>query len=92
VFEILLRGKQPLILVLARGMKTRWVSEIEKAVKENRLLVISPSEQEIKRVTRETAELRNKKIIGISDKIIVGYKSKNGQLEKLLNGIVYEQL
>ncbi len=56
VFEILLKGKQPLILVLARGMKTRWETAIEKAVNENRLLVISPFKKEIKRVTRETAE------------------------------------
>lgn len=92
VFEILLKGKQPLILVLARSMKTRWKPEIEYAVNEKRLLVISPFEIETKRVTRETAEIRNKKIIEISDKIIVGYKSKNGQLEKLLKRIEYEQL
>ncbi|MDY0104008.1 MAG: hypothetical protein RBS07_13820 [Lentimicrobium sp.] len=92
VFEILLKGKQPLILVLARSMKTRWEPEIEDAVNENRLLVISPFEKETKRVTRETAEIRNKKIIEISDKIIVGYKSKNGQLDKLLKRIEYEQL
>ena len=92
VFEILLKGKQSLILVLARGMKTRWEPEIEKAVKENRLLVISPFERETKRVTRETAEIRNKKIIEISDKIVLGYKSKNGQLEKLIKRIEYEQL
>ena len=92
VFEILLKGKQPLILLIARSMKTRWEPEIEKAVNEKRLLIISPFEQEIKRVTRETAEIRNKKIIEISDKIIVGYKTKNGQLEKLLKQIEYEQL
>ena len=92
VFEILLKAKQPLILALARGMKKRWKPEIERAVKENRLLVISPFEEKIKRVTRETAEIRNKEIIEISDIIMVGYKSKNGQLEKLLNGIKFEQM
>ena len=92
VFEILLKGKKALILVLARGLKTRWMPDIEKAVEENRLLVISPFQKEVKRVTRETAEIRNKKIIEISDKIVLGYKSKNGQLEKLLKGIEYEQL
>ena len=92
VFEILLKGKQPLILVLARGMKTRWDPAIIKAVNEKRLLVISPFEKETKRVTRKTAEIRNKKIIEISDKIMVGYKSKNGQLKKLLKRIEYEQL
>ena len=92
VFEILLKGKQPLILVLARGMKTRWETTIEKAVDENRILVISPFEKEIKRVTRDTAKKRNKEILKICDKIIVGYKTKNGQLEELLNERIYEQL
>jgi hypothetical protein len=59
-------------------------SQIEKAVIENRLLVVSPFEKETKRVTRETAEIRNKTIIEICDNIIVGYKSKNGQLDNLI--------
>lgn len=92
VFGILLKGNQPLILVLARKMKTRWEPEIEKAVKQDRLLVVSPFNQSIKRVTRKTAEQRNRKIIEISDRIIVGYKTKNGQLDKLLNGIQFENI
>ena len=68
----MLKGKQPLTLVLARNMKTRWEPEIEKAVSEKRLLVISHFEKKTKRVTRETAEIRNKKIIVISNNIIVG--------------------
>ncbi|MCD6596585.1 MAG: hypothetical protein J7L04_02785 [Bacteroidales bacterium] len=86
VFEILLKGKQPLILVLARGMKIRWNPEIEKAVNAERLLIISPFKTEIKRVTRKTAKVRNEKIVDISNKIVVGYKTENGQLDKLLNG------
>ena len=92
VFEILLKGKQPLILVLARGMKTNWEPAIEKAVNEKRLLIISPFEKETKRITRETAKTRNEEIIEICNKIVVGYKSKNGQLENLLNGKKHEQL
>lgn len=92
VFDILLKGKQPLILVLARKMKTRWESEIEKAVKQERLLVLSTFDQSIKRVTRETAEKRNRKIIEISDHITVGYKTENGQLDKLLKGKKYKPI
>ncbi len=92
VFEILLKGEQPLILVIARGMKTNWEPVIEKAVNEKRLLVISPFEKEVKRVTRETAKKRNEKILKICDKIVVGYKTKNGQLEELLNERNCEQL
>ncbi len=92
VFEILLKGDQPLILVLARGMKTNWEPEIEKAINENRLLVVSPFEKETKRVTRDTAETRNRKMIELSDHIIVGYKTAGGQLDRLLNGHKYENL
>ena len=87
VFEILIRGKQPLILVLPRSMKTRWEPEIETALSENRLLIVSPfSDGEAKRITRETAAQKNKTIIEISDNIVVGYKTPGGQLDGLLFG------
>ncbi len=92
VFEILLKGKQPLILFLARGMKSRWELQIEKAVKDNRLLVISPFAKEIKRITRKTAEKRNEKMIDMSDKVAAGFITPNGQLDKLLEEGNYELL
>jgi len=92
VFEILLKGKQPLILVLARGLKTKWEMEIEKAVNKNQLLVISPFKKERKRITRETAIAKNEAIIEFADQIVLGYASKNGQLESLLNDKLYEKL
>lgn len=72
VFEILLKGNQPLILVLARGMKLRWEKEIEKEVNKGRLLVISPFGNEVARVARATARIRNQKIIEISEGISGG--------------------
>jgi hypothetical protein len=84
VFEILLKGSQPLILVLARGVKSRWERVIEQAVEQHRLLVISPFEKEIKRVTRDTAKIRNQRIIEMCDELVVGYATKGGQLEALL--------
>ena len=86
VFEILLKGNQPLILVLARGMKKRWEPEIRKAIAENRLMVISPFSEKDKRVTRDKAAIRNKLIIELADHIVVGYVSEGGQLEQLLLG------
>jgi predicted Rossmann fold nucleotide-binding protein DprA/Smf involved in DNA uptake len=84
VFEILLKGDQPLVLVLPRGLKKRWdkiwLNEIEKG----RLLIVSPFMKDITRVTRETATRKNETIIGLSDQITVGYKSINGQLDTLL--------
>ena len=92
VFEILLRGKQPLVVVLARGMKKRWQPEVIKAVEANRLLVVSPFDENIKRVTRITAKKKNETIIELGNSIVVGYATEGGQLEELLKGVGYEVL
>jgi len=92
VFEILLKGKQPLILVLPRSLKKIWEPEILLAINENRLLVVSPFVEKHNRITRENAIKKNETIISLADKIVVAYKTKNGQLENLLNGKKHEQL
>ncbi len=93
VFEILLRGKQPLILVLPRSMKSRWEPDIETALSENRLLIISPfPDGEAMRITRETAAQKNKTIIQLSDHIVVGYKTPGGQLDGLLENAEFTNL
>lgn len=92
VFEILLKGKQPLILVLPRGMKKRWEPEIVTAIDANRLLLISPFDTSISRITRETAEKKNETIISLADEIVVGFVGTEGQLAKLLQNQKYAQL
>lgn len=84
VFNILLKGKQPIILVLARGMKMHWPQEIKAAVKKERLLVISPFEKSITRTTQETANIRNKYMIEIADETYMPYYTPNGNLDKLI--------
>jgi predicted Rossmann fold nucleotide-binding protein DprA/Smf involved in DNA uptake len=84
VFEILLRGNQPLILVLARGMKKRWDILIHKALKENRLLIISLFPEKENRVTHQLAEKRNRFIFDLCEKTHIPYAQPNGLLEKLI--------
>jgi predicted Rossmann fold nucleotide-binding protein DprA/Smf involved in DNA uptake len=84
VLDILLKGSQPIIIVLARGLKKLIEPKIKKAIEENRVLVITQFEPEIKRITKENALLRNKQIIDLSDDIYIPYASKNGLLEKIL--------
>lgn len=81
VFQILLRGNQPLILMLARGLKTRLDPEIQQAVEKNRLLIIAPFTKETKRVTENTAVIRNKLMIDLADSITVGHITIGGHLE-----------
>ncbi len=84
VLHYLLKGTQPLIMVLARGMKQKWSSEIKEVLDNKRLLIISPFDLLVKRITNETAHKRNKYIIEISDKLKIPYVSKTGYLNKLL--------
>jgi len=92
VFEILLKGKQPLILVIPRKMKKRWETEIIKALEQKRLLIISPFGSETNRITKETAWVKNKTIIDLSERMVIGYKTESGQLDELLKGKKYESL
>jgi hypothetical protein len=87
VLHYLLKGKQPIILALARGLKEIVEPEFIKPLEQGRLLIISPFDKTIKRVTEQTAEIRNKLMTELADNITVGFASAGGQLEKLLSNI-----
>jgi len=91
VFDILIKGTQPLILVLARGMKKRWPKEIKNAVEQKRLLIISPFDKSITHITQETANKRNIIMVDIADEVFLAYAVKDGNLDKLLKGIKQKQ-
>lgn len=84
VFQILLRGNQPLILMLARGLMKRLEPEIQQAVEKNRLLIIAPFTKETKRVTENTAAIRNKLMIELADCVTVGHITTGGHLDRLI--------
>ena len=84
VLHYLLKGKQPIMLALARGLKEKVEPDFEKHLEQGKLLIISPFDKTTKRVTELTAETRNKLMIDLADNITIGYASASGQLEKLL--------
>ncbi len=84
VFDILLKGEQPLIMARARGMPKRFPPLVKQAIEKGRPLVISPFPENISRPTARTCASRNQYIVDIADEIIVAYASKGGALEKLL--------
>lgn len=85
VFDILIKGKQPIILVLARGLFKRWDKRIMNFINENRLLIISQFADKVKRPTYETGIKRNNLIAEISDKIFIAYATKGGNVESIRN-------
>lgn len=84
VLHYLLKGNQPIIIALARGLKEKIEPELIKPLEEGRILIISPFDKTVKRVTEQTAEIRNKMMIELANNITVGYASKGGKLEALL--------
>lgn len=87
VLHYLLKGKQPIILALARGLKEKLESEFEKPIEEGRLLIITPFDKNVKRVTEETAQKRNELMISLANQITIGFASEGGQLEELLKKV-----
>lgn len=55
VLHYLLKGTQPIIVALAREVKDNLELEFIEPVKQNRLLIISPFDENVKRVTEQTA-------------------------------------
>jgi hypothetical protein len=87
VFHYLLKGKQPVIMALARGLKDKMEPEIKNAINSRRLLIVTPLEKEVRRVTTAKAETRNRFMIELADDILIGFISKTGTLTNLVNEI-----
>jgi len=87
VLKFLIKGTQPLIIVLARGFYRHWQPEIKARLDKGNLLIISPFDESVTAVTPQTCLIRNKLIIELADRIVVGYASPDGQISKLLHDI-----
>ena len=87
VLHFLSKGKQPIILVLARKMYKQIPAELQQLLDENRLLIISVSDSP--RQTRATAFDRNKYICEIAEQIlflgVTGSSSLYPLYQKYLN-------
>lgn len=90
--QILLEEKASFIWVLARGIPDKFPDRIEKAILENRLLIVSPFPTDHVLITGHRAMLRNRWIIEISQKLIIGYVNKSGSLNELIEDKSYTLL
>ncbi len=84
VLHYLLKGIQPIIVVLARGLKKKIEPEFEERLAKGNLLIITPFDSTVKRVTERTATIRNQLMLHLANTITVGHVSKGGKLDQLL--------
>ena len=76
---ILLRGKQPVIICLARAMdKIRLPSDWRAALDAGRLLILSPFEKRPRRPTIESARQRNELVAALADEVLILHATPGG--------------
>jgi hypothetical protein len=86
VFTLLLQRRIPVILVLAEAMRTEWSEEIESALKENRMLIVTQCDESVHFVCKDSAADRNEIILSLADAIVIGYCAKGGNIARQIAG------
>lgn len=86
--EILLRGKQPVVMVLARGLgKLRLPAGQRRALADGRLTIVSPFPATDKRATADRARQRNRFVAAVADEVVFAFVSPDGSLSRLAEEI-----
>ena len=83
VLKFLLRGKVPVILVLARSLWKTVPEELREPVGQGRLLIVSPVAAA--RASTATASARNRWILANCTSLVLGSLDPNGNLAKLVS-------
>ena len=83
VLRFLLRGKAPIILVLARSLWKKVPDELREAVDSGRLLIVSPVSAS--RASASTAAVRNRWILENCNAVYLGALDPSGELAKQMS-------
>jgi predicted Rossmann fold nucleotide-binding protein DprA/Smf involved in DNA uptake len=87
--RILLRGTQPIIICPARSINgMRIKAEYKKSLAEGRLLFLSPFTEKQRRISADTALLRNYFVAALADSTFVAYAAPHSKTERFCQEIV----
>lgn len=82
--NILMRGKQPIIICPARSIEgMRIKKEYRLPIEKGRLLILSPFDKKQSRISKELSEKRNYFIAAIANEILIPYAASGSKTEKL---------
>ncbi len=80
-FDILLRGDQPVVLCPARGLAGLRIGQAaRRAVREGRLLILSPFDKSVRRTTATQAARRNDLAAALADAVWTPHASPGGRV------------
>ena len=78
--DILLRGGQPVVLCAAKRLKgLRLGAAARHALRDGRLLLLSPFDESVGRTTAPQAALRNELVAGLSEALLVPHAAPGGK-------------
>lgn len=82
--RILLRGKQPIIICLARAFgRIRLPSDWRGALESGRLLLLSMFERRPPRPDKNSTAYRNECVAALSDEILIIHATPGGEIERV---------
>ena len=88
-FDILLRGKGPIVWCPARSIEgMRLKPAYKTAIEEGRLLLLSPFPARQRRMSADRAEARNRLVAGLAERVFVAYADPGGKTEALCREVV----
>ncbi len=87
--EFLLRGQQPVIIVLAKGLgRPRLPEAWRTAIDAGRLLVLAPFGDDVRRTTKAHAQARNEFIVAHAAGVLIPHASPGGKAEAIARTIL----
>jgi len=81
--DLLLRGKQPIVICPARGLQRMRIPPTwKKPLESGRLLILSPFGEKHRRATADLAAERNQFVAALSDGVFIAHAASGSKTEK----------
>jgi len=85
---VLLRGPQPVIVCPARSLPRRLKREYKEPIEAGRLLLMSPFEEKVRRMTAATALTRNRFVAALADAVLIAHAQPGSKTEQLAQEVM----
>ena len=92
IFKCLLQKQVPVIWALAESLPQQVTGEVEKALREDRLLLITCHGEGICHVTQQAAFERNQWMLSMTDEGVVGFVYPGGNVSRQIAGMEHVRI
>lgn len=86
--DVMLAGAGPLVVCLARGRPKMLEKKFRKPLEDGRLLLLSPFDDDERRVTAELAATRNRFVAALAERVLFIHAAPGGRTEALAREVI----